>query len=162
MNKKEKESISEIEQLLKQCQLIAKKNLELNNIFYNEKFIELFVAKILDKSYKGNTQGGDIFDKETGKPIEIKAINIRNKNKTGSFQFHWLSNKKMEKYKQTEYMYFVIRDGVEIQQIYKIYTNKILPLIYKKATGSKSIHGHKGFSLNDLIKLNPKKVYDYK
>lgn len=124
-----------------------------------EKYIELFVAKIVDQSYKSDTQGGDIFDRETGKPIEIKAINLRNKSKSYSFQFHWLSENKIKKYENTECMYFVIRDGVAIKEIYKIKTAHIMPYLREKETGNKSISGHKSFSIKDMSKLKAKKIY---
>ena len=56
-------------------------------------------------------------------------------------------------------MYFVVRDGVEIKEIYKINTKVIIPLLKEKGTGTKSIHGHKSFSIKDVLKLKAEKVY---
>lgn len=52
-------SVSKIQKLLEEAQQIAKNELGLENIFYNERFIELFIADKLGHEYGNNTQGGD-------------------------------------------------------------------------------------------------------
>jgi len=158
-----KKTIKKIEDLLLKAEKIANDELGLVNIFYNERFIELFIAERLGHKYGNNTQGGDAIESDTGKPTEYKAINTRNKSGTGTFQFHWLSENKIEEYKKTKNMYFAIRDGITILRIYKVSTKKIMPLVDKNATGSKDISGHAGFSEKTLIeKLDAKLVYPRK
>ena len=154
------EAIKKIQALLVEAQQIAKDEFDLDNIFYNERFIEMFMANHLGHEYGNNTQGGDALD-ESGTPTEYKAINMRNKGKSGTFQFHWLSENKIEKYTQTNNMYFAVRDGVTIQKIYEVPTNIIMPVLEAKATGGKSINGHAGFNEKKLIEtFNAKLVYD--
>ena len=154
------EAIKKIQALLVEAQQIAKDEFDLDNIFYNERFIEMFMANHLGHEYGNNTQGGDALD-ESGTPTEYKAINMRNKGKSGTFQFHWLSENKIEKYAQTNNMYFAVRDGVTIQKIYEVPTKVIMPVLEAKATGGKSINGHAGFNEKKLIEtFNAKLVYD--
>ena len=161
MNKTE--AVKKIHSLLLEAQNVAKDELDLDNIFYNERFIELFMSEELGHEYGNNTQGGDAFELDINKPTEYKAINLRSKGK-GSFQFHWLSNKKIKKYKETENMYFSVRDGVTIKEIYKVPTEKVSPYLDKNATGSDDIGGHTSFSVEKLItelgavKVDRKKV----
>lgn len=153
------ESINRIEQLLQEAERIAKDDLGINNLFYNESFVELFMAAKLDHEYNNNTQGGDAIEPLISKPTEYKAINSRSKSK-GSFQFHWLSENKIKKYQNTENMYFAVRDGVTITDIYKVPTSQIMPLLESKSTNSKSINGHAGFNVDKLIEtFNAEKVY---
>ena len=145
-----KKSIEKIQSLLEKAQEIAKEDLGLNNIFYNERYIEMFMADKLGHEYGNNTQGGDAIDEE-GIPTEYKAINLRNKGKKGTFQFHWLSENKMKKYAQTNKMYFAVRDGVTLLKIYELPTSTLIPLLESKSSGSKSINGHFGFDESKLI-----------
>ena len=154
------EAIKKIQSLLEEAQQIAKDEFDLDNIFYNERFIEMFMANHLGHEYGNNTQGGDALD-ITKPPTEYKAINLRNKSKTGTFQFHWLSDNKIKKYAQTNHMYFAVRDGVTIEKIYEVPTEVIMPILESKATGGKSINGHAGFNENKLIKeLKATLVYE--
>lgn len=158
--RKSKNTVLEIEALLLKAEKIANEKLGLVNIFYNERFIELFIAERLGHRYGNNTQGGDAIESVTSKPTEYKAINTRSKSGKGTFQFHWLSENKIEKYKKTENMYFAIRDGITILKIYKVSTKKIMPLVDKNATGSNDISGHAGFSEKTLTeKLDAELVY---
>jgi len=158
-----KKTVKQIEDLLLKAEKIANEELGLVNIFYNERFIELFIANRLGHKYGNSTQGGDAIESDTGKPTEYKAINTRSKSGKGTFQFHWLSENKIEEYKKTKNMYFAIRDGITILKIYKVSTKKIMPLVDKNATGSKDISGHAGFSERTLIdKLGAKLVYPIK
>jgi hypothetical protein len=161
--RKRKTTVQQIEDLLLKAEKMANKELDLVNIFYNERFIELFIAERLGHKYGNNTQGGDAIESDTEKPTEYKAINTRSKSGKGTFQFHWLSENKIEEYKKTENMYFAIRDGITILKIYKVSTEKIMPLVDKNATGSKDISGHAGFSESTLIeKLKADLVYERK
>jgi hypothetical protein len=163
MNKTELKAVKDIHSHLLEAEKIAKEILGLNNIFYNEQFYELFTAAELGHKYGNDTQGGDGFEVDINKPTEYKAINLRSKG-NGSFQFHWLSENKIRKYRQTENMYFVLRDGVTPKEIYKISTEKIMPYLDENATGSKDIGGHSSFSIDKMItvlgavKVDRKKV----
>jgi hypothetical protein len=121
--------IEKIYSLLKEAEDIAMSE-GYGNIFYNEQFIELFIANKVGETWNSETQGGDAFDSE-GNPTEYKAINMRSKAK-GSFQFHWLSESKIEKLKQTKTMKFVIRDGITIKEIYELPTSALIGLIEEK------------------------------
>jgi len=127
------EAIKQIQSLLQEAEQIAKDQLGLDNIFYNERFIEMFMANHLGHEYGNNTQGGDALD-ATKTPTEYKAINMRNKGKSGTFQFHWLSENKIEKYAQTNNMYFAVRDGVTIKKIYEVPTDVIMSVLEAKAS----------------------------
>ena len=154
---------SRIEKLLLEAERIALEELGLRNIFYNEQFIELFMAVRLNHDFGNNTQGGDAIEKDTNSPTEYKAINQRSKSGKGTFQFHWLSENKVNEYKKTENMYFAIRDGVTIIKIYKVSSKKIMPYIDRNATGSKDIGGHTGFSEKTLVsKLDAELIYPEK
>ena len=72
------EAIKQIQSLLQEAEQIAKDELGLDNIFYNERFVEMFMANHLGHEYGNNTQGGDALD-VTKTPTEYKAINLRNK-----------------------------------------------------------------------------------
>ena len=156
----DRKSVAKIKKHLIAAEKIAQEELGLENIFYNERFIELFIADALGHEYGNNTQGGDAFDTKTQKPTEYKAINRRSKSGgKGSFQFHWLSENKMKKYKQTDKMYCVMRDGVSLEEIYEVDTKKILKAMGHNSTNSESIHGHAGFSLKKLKEnLGAKKI----
>ena len=152
------EAIKQIQSLLQEAEQIAKDELGLDNIFYNERFVEMFMANHLGHEYGNNTQGGDALD-ATETPTEYKAINLRSKS-AGTFQFHWLSENKIKKYGQTNNMYFAIRDGVTIKKIYEVPTETIMPILEGKATGGKSINGHAGFNEKKLVEqLKAKLVY---
>jgi penicillin-binding protein-related factor A (putative recombinase) len=56
-------------------------------------------------------------------------------------------------------MYFCIRDGVQIKEIYRVPTKTVIPYLKEKSTGGKSIHGHWGTNKDKLInELNATKV----
>lgn len=150
--------IEKISKLLGEADKIAKEN-GIDNLFYNEMFMELIMASTLSHIYESHTQGGDAKEPNTDKPTEYKLINIRNKSGGGSYQFHWLSNDKMEELSKTENMYFGLRDGIELIEVLKLPTSTILPIIAEKATGSDSIHGHKSFAHSTIKKLGGEIVY---
>ena len=155
------EWIKKISELLNEADTIAKQN-GINNLFYNEMFMELIMASKLGHDYESHTQGGDAKEPNTNAPTEYKLINLRNKSGGGSYQFHWLSNDKMEELGKTENMYFGLRDGIELVEILKLPTSVILPIIEQKATGSDSIHGHKSFAHSTIKKLGGEIVYKKK
>lgn len=150
--------VIQISNLLKEADKIAREN-NINNLFYNEMFMELIMAATLGHNYRSHTQGCDAIEPISEKPTEYKLINVRNKSGGGSYQFHWLSNDKMEELAKTENMYFGLRDGVNLVEVLKLSTSVILPLIAEKATGTDSIHGHKSFSHSTIKKLGGEVVY---
>ena len=149
--------INQISDLLIQADKIAKDN-GVDNLFYNEMFMELIMASKLNHSWVSHTQGGDAVEPDSKAPTEYKLINVRSKS-PGSYQFHWLSNDKMNELSKTQNMYFGKRDGVEILEVYKVPTPVILPLIAEKATGTDSIDGHKSFSHKKILELGGELVY---
>ena len=151
--------VNRIEKLLEEAQNIAREELQLNNIFYNERYVEMMMADILGQKYGNNTQGGDAVD-EYGDPVEYIAINLTNLRGKGSFQFHWLSENKIKKYGRTRNMYFAIRNGVIIEKIYELNTDVLMPFLLEKSTGGKSINGHFGFKEERLVnEFKAKLVY---
>ena len=143
--------LQKINSLLKQAEKIAEEELGITNIFYNEAFVEAFIADELGHEWNTKTQGGDAFEPD-GTPTEYKAINVRGKYK-GTFQFHWLSENKMEKLRNTKNMYFAIRDGVQLKEVYSVPTEKLIDKIQEKATNSKSTNGHISFTLEQIKKI---------
>ena len=102
-----------------------------NNIFYNEKYMDYIIAKHLNLIVGTGTQGADALD-EDGNDVELKTINMASKSK-GSFQFHWLSKNKLDKYKKTKTVYFIYRFGPEIVKIIKCPMEYIFPELLKRA-----------------------------
>ena len=153
------EAILAIENLLIQVQDIANEHLGLENILYNERYIELLMANILGHEYNTNTQGGDSFE-PNGDENEYKAINLRNKSKSSSFQFHWLSENKMEKYRSNKNVFFARRDGAKILEIYKLPMKSIILELENKKSTTGDIKGHKSFSLENILELGALKVYE--
>lgn len=153
------EAINKIQNLLIQVQDIAQEHLGLENILYNERYVELIMSDILGHQYNVNTQGGDALDSDESE-IEYKAINLRNKSKSSSFQFHWLSENKMEKYRNNSFVYFAMRDGAKITEIYKLPMESIILQLEEKKSATGDIKGHKSFSLEKIIELGAIKVYD--
>ena len=148
--------LNKIHQHILEAQKIAQEELGVTNIFYNEGFVEAFMADQLGHKWNAETQGGDAYEQD-GTPTEYKAINTRSKS-NGSFQFHWLSNNKRKSLKQTNNMYFGMRDGVTVNDIYKLPTSSLIERIEDKCTKSRSTNGHVSFSMNQIMKMNPEKV----
>jgi hypothetical protein len=142
---------------------ITQKN-NLGNIFYNEQYLELLIANILNHKYNSG-QGCDAYD-ENGNPVEYKSINLNSKT-IGSFQFHWLSKNKIDKYLTCKYFFFCIRKGVEILEIYKLKSDKILDILINKSKeketycteNKRKINAHKSFSLLKLKQMGAELVY---
>lgn len=150
-------SLDKIQYHLLEAEKIAKEELKVDNIFYNEGFIEAFIADKLQHKWNKETQGGDAFELD-GVPTEYKAINTASKGK-GSYQFHWLSENKMNKLKSTNNMFFARRHGVTLTDIYKIKTSNLIDKIEAKCTNSKSTNGHVSFSFNQILAMDPDQVY---
>jgi len=150
-------SLDKIHHHLMEAERIALEELNISNLFYNEAFVETFMADKLNHTWNKQTQGGDAFETD-GTPTEYKAINTRSKSK-GSFQFHWLSDNCVNKFRNTNNMYFANRDGVTINEIYRVSTDQLLDKIEEKATKSKSTNGHVSFSLNQIKQMDPEQVY---
>jgi penicillin-binding protein-related factor A (putative recombinase) len=130
-------------------------NLGIKDIFRNKKFIEVAAAHRLGHRWSDKPYGADAYE-------EIKGITYPTEYKSaragGSFQFHWLSVTKMKKIQECKNIYFLVTKGVRITEIYKLPTSKILLLIAEKASGGKSINGHKSFGLPQLITLGAERV----
>jgi hypothetical protein len=56
-------------------------------------------------------------------------------------------------------MYFIGRNGIDIEWIYSIPSDNVLPLIEEKSTGDKTTNGHKSFSIKQLINLGAELRY---
>ena len=130
-------------------------DLGINDIFRNKKFIEVLAAYMLGHRPNVEPQGPDAYEMIGGieYPTEYKSAGVG-----GTFQFHWLSNNKMDKIKICKNVYFIVRSGVSILEIYRVATEKIVSRIEEKASGSKSPKGCKAFSLKNLIDLGAKKL----
>jgi len=142
----------------------------IDNIFYNEQYKELEIARLL-KHVHNEGQGSDaVFNNEN---CEYKSMN----GERGSFQYHWLSESKMEKLRKTPHHYFCVYDdsGIFITKIYYISKDKIIPSLEESAnlakenldiinksskkTKTKNTDAHKSFSLSKIIELGGELVY---
>jgi hypothetical protein len=150
--------IKELEEHLLKIHEISKE-MNIKDIFRNKKFIEVLAADKLGHEVNNRPGGCDAWETIDGVsyPTEYKSCDCSN-NK-GSFQFHWLSNNVMSSYKETKNMYFIGRNGVEISFIFKLESEKLLPLIEEKATGDKSTNGHKSFNIKQLKDLGATLAY---
>lgn len=151
--------LHKIEKRLEEIQHLST-NLGIKDIFRNKKFIEILAAKKLGHKWNDKPYGADAYEMIDGKeyPTEYKSSQD-NGSGPGSFQFHWLSENKMEKIKKCKNIYFIIVNGVTISEVYRISTSKILYLISEKSSGSISIHGHKSFHLPQLISLGAERIF---
>jgi hypothetical protein len=149
--------LDKIHHHLAEAERLAADELKVTNIFYNEAFIEAFMANKLNHNWNKETQGGDAYEQD-GTPTEYKAINTNSKC-NGSFQFHWLSDNKMSKLRETRNMYLARRAGVTLSEIYKLKTPHLLDKIERKCTNSKSTDGHVSFSFKQMLDMDPERVY---
>ena len=158
-----KNNIEKIRLLIERASNLAEQE-GLGNIFYNEQYVEVLAASILGHTYNPG-QGEDA--NNNGDKFEYKSINLANKSK-GTFQFHWLSKEKLEKYSKIKYFFFILRKNASIEKIYRLKGSAILDDLFliakKKGTldGSKKIHAHKSFSLSTILKKGAILVYDRK
>jgi hypothetical protein len=154
--------MSEIKNLEKHLKAIEKisKSLGIKDIFRNKKFIEVLAAQKLGHRVNPSPGGADAWEyiDDVEYPTEYKSCDCSTGK--GSFQFHWLSNNVMDSYRETLNIYFIGRNGIDIEWIYSIQIDKILPLIEEKATGGKSTNGHKAFSIKQLINLGAELRYE--
>lgn len=140
---------------LEEANKIAKEN-GLGNIFYNEAYAEIIMADKLNHIYNEG-QDCDAFDEE-GNKVEYKSINLSSKSKGKSFQFHWLSKNKIDKYSENKYFYFAERYGTTIKSIYRINASIILDDLINKAkekgtyddSNKTKTGAHKSYSLKAI------------
>lgn len=128
------------------------KDNSIEDVLYNQKYLEIMAAERHGMIYNPNTQGADATNPITGGDVEIKCC-----REGGSWQFHWLSKNKMEKLKRTETIILAVHNNYEILRSYKLDSTRcdqIKILIEQKSTGTSNIGGHKSFSEKQLKKLN--------
>ena len=156
--------LEEISNHINEANKLAREN-GFGNIFYNEQYLEIIISNILNHKYTEG-QGSDAVDLD-GFDVEYKTINLDNKS-AGSFQFHWLSKNKIEKYEKCKNIYFCTRRGTEILEIYELKSEIILPFLINKAkekgtyceNNKKKISAHKSFSLSKIKSLGGKLIYE--
>lgn len=142
------------------------------NLFYNEGYVDLLISNALGHTYNTATQGPDGYS-EGGDWCEYKTINAKPGKdggpswKGGSFQFHWLSKSKIEKYEKTDAFYFVLRDGVDLREIWSLPSSVVCPLLRNKARekgtlieGKKNTAAHFGLKLKQVKDLGGKLEYE--
>jgi hypothetical protein len=102
------------------------------DIIYNNKCIEIVMAHKLGLTINKGTQGFDAFEKD-GSPVELKCAIQKNNGTHGAWQFHWLSKNKLAKYRDTSFVYLILREGVSIIYAYKLKMSEIYKDLEKKA-----------------------------
>lgn len=166
-------SVAKISNHLKSAQEIAY-TIGVKNLFYNEQYIELFIADLLGHTYNPNTRGTDAYD-ENGNMVEYKTINLVSTPRYGSFQFHWLTKDKIDSYSSAKDVYFALRYDLIIYEVWKLPMGVILPDLWERYTKaevkrlvlnvaagsnkSKNIDAHIGYSLSTIKKLGAVLVY---
>ena len=151
--------LHKIEKKLEEIQHLAT-NLGIKDIFRNKKFIEILAAHKMGHRWNDKPYGADAYESIDGCEYSTEYKSAQdNGNGPGSFQFHWLSDNKMQKIKECRNIYFIITRGVTILEIYRISTSNIIDLISEKASGSISIQGHKSFHLPQLISLGAERIF---
>jgi hypothetical protein len=166
------EAIGLIQEYVLAAERVAKE-VGINHLFYNEQHIEVLIAAKLGHEYNVNTRGPDARD-SFGDKVEYKTINIASSSK-GSFQFHWISESKLASYAETKNIYFCVREGSHIKEIWELPMKVIIPDLIEKyeeaenkrailVSGgikkSKNIDAHKSYSLSTVKKLGAVKVYN--
>ena len=152
MNTSERlEKVSRLRRILEEAYDIAEE-LELGNIFYNEGFAEFFLAEDLGETWNKKTQGPDGFSIE-GHPTEYKMRS----SPDGAFQFHWLSEKKMGRITETEWVYFATRNRTRFTEVWQIPFVNILPTLTESSVPQGG-SGHRSYGLNELIELGAVQV----
>lgn len=160
-------------------------NIGVENLFYNDGHVELFMADVLGHDYNTKTRGFDAHN--NGVAVEYKSINMAEsinmadlndktsseKNK-GCFQFHWISKDKLDAYSKVTEVFFSLRKGAEIKEIWSLPMAVIYPdlvekyneaekkrniLIDKGVPKKKNTDAHKSYSLNTLKNLGAKLVF---
>jgi len=152
MNEHERtEKVNRLRAILEEAYDIAEE-LELGNIFYNEGFAEFFLAEDLGQTWNKKTQGPDGFSAE-GHPTEYKMRSTPD----GNFQFHWLSEKKMSRITEIEWVYFATRNRTRFTEVWRIPLENILPTLSESSVPQGG-SGHRSYGLNELIDLGAVQV----
>jgi hypothetical protein len=169
--KYDKEAVPVLKYFLQEVYSYAEKA-GIRNLFYNEQYIELIMAHLLGHTYNINTRGPDAYD-EDGAWVEYKTINLAGKS-NGSFQFHWLSNDKIEAYKKVKDVYCAIRHNIQILKIWSLPMDFIIHDLETRNTFAennrlflnnngvnkrKNIDAHKSYSVSTIIELGAQLVY---
>lgn len=117
-----------------------------DNIFYNEGFAEFLLAEHLGHTWNSKTQGPDAW------LPNMQTAEYKTCKPGGSFQFHWLSEKKMGKLWEIDWAYFAVRQKLSFTNIHRIPMRNLIPLLEQ----SSAINGgstHRSFSLTEVIQL---------
>ncbi len=161
--------ISQMTEHIRSAYDIAK-SMGIRNLFYNEGYVDLLIANALGHTYNVETQGPDGYS-VNGEWCEYKTINAKSGKdgkpswKGGTFQFHWLSKTKVEKYEKTDTFYFVLRDGVDLKEIWSLPSDVVCPMLRNKAIekgtfveGKKKTAAHFGLKLDQIKSLGGKRI----
>lgn len=146
-----KKKISQIITQLKKGVKVSD-TLNISNLLYNERYVDLLIAKCLGHKFNLETQGADAKTKNN-RLVEYKCIVKKNEKYTGSFQFHWLSKKKIQKYQKCAYFFCAWRDGFKIEKIIRVDRDVLMKAIKKKKGKKGSTAGHKSFGHRQIEKL---------
>lgn len=150
-NKRNKAIIEKIINHLSNSIKIAD-DIGISNLLYNEAYVDLLIAMYVGHKYNIDTQGEDALDKNNNL-VEYKCVTKKNGEYSGSFQFHWLSGEKINKYRQCKYFYFAWRNKMTIEKIIRVRAEILMPEIEKKAGRGGSTAGHKSFSCSAIENL---------
>jgi hypothetical protein len=139
------EKVDEMRQLIARVYEIAD-SLGYDNIFYNEGFAEFLLAEKLGHHWNHKTQGPDAW------LPNMEAAEYKTAKPGGSYQFHWLSEKKMQRMLEIKWVYFAVREKLTFTNIRRIEMKKLIPLLEQ----SSSINGgssHRSFSQTEIAIL---------
>jgi len=139
------DKVEEMRKLISRVYEIAD-SLGYDNIFYNEGFAEFMLAEHLGHKWNHKTQGPDAWLPNS------EAAEYKTAKPGGSYQFHWLSEKKMKRMEEIKWVYFAVREKLTFTNIRRIEMRKLIPLLEQ----SSSIHGgstHRSFSQTEIAIL---------
>lgn len=139
------EKIDEMRRLLSRVYEIADE-LGYDNIFYNEGFAELLLAEKLGHTWNHKTQGPDAW------LPNMESAEYKTAKPGGSFQFHWLSEKKLERINEIEWVYFAVRDRLTFTNVRRIRMRKLVPLL-EQASAVRGGSSHRSFSQTEIAIL---------
>jgi hypothetical protein len=140
-----REKIDEMKKLLSRVYELAD-DLGYDNIFYNEGFAELLLADKLGHTWNHKTQGPDAW------LPNMEAAEYKTAKPGGSYQFHWLSEKKMQRIKEIQWVYFAVRDRLTFTNIRRIRMDKLVPLL-EQSSAIKGGSSHRSFSQTEIAIL---------
>ena len=135
------------------------------NILYNEQYKELEISNKLGHKYHEG-QGPDAIN-EVGEACEYKTMS----GYKGSFQYHWISQEKLDKLKNTPHHYYAIyeKDTGILSKIYYIHIDHIIGEIESaflkgeedriRLNKPKNTGAHKSFSIAKSIQLGATLIY---